>query len=282
MNESEEQSVSSRALDVPGVGIVLRDVSKAFAVGGKGNATVATVANVSLDIEPGSFTALLGPSGCGKTTVLRLIAGLETPTGGTLERSEPRRIGRTAYVFQDAHLLPWRNVLDNASLALELAGVEKSERRQRAAEVLKRVGLAGFEKHYPAQLSGGMRMRVSVARALVTQPGLLLMDEPFAALDEITRQQLDELLRELWQSTGMTVLFVTHSVAEAVYLATRAVVFSARPARVVLNEQIELPVHRPAAIRTTSGFAMISQKLFLALHPGSQDSTGSLAMGGRA
>ena len=174
--------------------------------------------------------------------------------------------GDTAFVFQDAHLLPWRTVLDNAALPLELLGCSKSERRDKAAEVLAQVGLADALGRYPAQLSGGMRMRVSLARALVTDPRLLLLDEPFAALDEITRQQLDDQLRELWLRRKLTVLFVTHSIAEAVFLGNRAIVFSRRPARVVLDEAIALPDERQADIRTTRDFAEISSRLFAALH----------------
>lgn len=154
-----------------------------------------------------------------------------------------------AYVFQDPHLLPWRTVLDNAALPLELHGASRSDRRSRAATILEQVGLTEAIGRYPNQLSGGMRMRVSLARALVTEPQLLLLDEPFAALDEINRQRLDEMLYGLWRQRSMTVIFVTHSIAEATFLAQRAVVLSRRPAKVVLDAPIDLPADRPASLR---------------------------------
>lgn len=180
---------------------------------------------------------------------------------------QPARNGskELAYVFQDAHLLPWRTVLDNAALPLELRNEPKSVRRDRAAAVLEQLGLGEALGRYPAQLSGGMRMRVSLARALVTDPQLLLLDEPFAALDAITRQRLDEMLRELWLQRRMTVLFVTHSISEATFLAERAVVFSRRPARVVLDQPIELPEARHAELRADPAFARQMQALHRAL-----------------
>lgn len=231
--------------------VALRNVSRTFPGG------IRAVDDVSLDVLAGQFLALLGPSGCGKSTLLRMIAGLDRGDG-TIDTGCATRGSRgegIAYVFQDPHLLPWRTVLDNAALPLELRGRPKQQRREQAAAVLEQVGLGEFLNRYPAQLSGGMRMRVSVARALVTDPQLLLLDEPFAALDEITRQRLDEMLRALWLERGMTVLFVTHSIAEAVFLAERAVVFSRRPARVVLDQTIDLPRDRSAELRTEAVFA---------------------------
>src|SRR5208337_612389 len=190
---------------------------------------------MDLRIEAGEFVAVLGPSGCGKSTLLRMIARLAEPDCGRI-RTEPNgERFQTAFVFQDAHLLPWRNVLDNAALPLELMGVAEAERRERAMTVLDQVNLLETEARYPAQLSGGMRMRVSLARALVTQPRLLLLDEPFAALDEVTRFRLEAQLRELWISRRMTVVFVTHSISEAAFLADRAVVLTRRGGRIKLD-----------------------------------------------
>src|SRR5205823_8409805 len=186
----------------------------------------------------------------------RLIAGLDRPTAGeiTFSSSDADRRGidmpRTAFVFQDAHLLPWRSVIGNVVLPLELQFVPKAQRRDRAMAAIEQVGLADAVMRYPAQLSGGMRMRVSLARALVTDPELLLLDEPFAALDEITRQQLDDQLRELWLRRRMTTIFVTHSIMEAAYLAQRAIVFTRRPARTVLDHRLDLPEDRTAGLRS--------------------------------
>ncbi|HSV15794.1 MAG TPA: ABC transporter ATP-binding protein, partial [Tepidisphaeraceae bacterium] len=171
-------------------------------------------------------------------------------------------------VFQDAHLLPWRNVLRNVELPLELMGVARSERTRRAMQVLDQVGLTDALRRYPAQLSGGMRMRVSLARALVTDPRLLLLDEPFAALDEITRQRLDEQLRQLWIVRGMTVVFVTHSTAEAVFLADRALVMTKRPGRIILDDPIDLPRERIGPLRATLEFATQTRAIYEALERG--------------
>lgn len=219
---------------------------------------VRAIEDISMSVSPGEFVAILGPSGCGKSTLLRIVAGLDRATGGTVQTSHA---GRIAYVFQDAHLLPWRNVLRNVELPLELAGVERSERRARAIESIAQVGLADAARRYPAQLSGGMRMRASLARALVTDPQLLLLDEPFAALDEITRAQLDEQLHALWRSRGMTVLFVTHSITEAAFLANRAVVLTKRPARVVSDRAIDLPKERVQQLRGEPEFARATRML---------------------
>lgn len=256
--------MTAPATTSPALGITLSAVEKTFSGG------VRAVAPLSLEVPAGQFLALLGPSGCGKSTLLRMIAGLETPTGGSIRFSQPRHSHDTSFVFQDAHLLPWRNLLRNVALPLELAGVPKSERLDRAAQLLKEVGLGDALMRYPAQLSGGMRMRVSLARALVTSPSMLLLDEPFAALDEITRQYLDERLRQLWQERGMTVIFVTHSINEAAYLADRAIVFSSRPARVMLDHDLAavLPPDRPAALRTTAVFAEQMRAMYLALEGG--------------
>lgn len=221
---------------------------------------LTAVDGVDCAITPGSFTALLGPSGCGKSTLLRLIAGLDRPDAGRLRldfgnNSTQRGLGTIAFVFQDAHLLPWRSVLENAALPLELGGVGRRERHQKAREALSDVELSAFEDRMPAELSGGMRMRVSIARALVTHPRLLLMDEPFGALDELTRNRLDEKLHALWRLRRMTVLFVTHSISEAVYLAERTLVFSRRPARIILDNTIKLQSDRNARMRAEPAFA---------------------------
>jgi NitT/TauT family transport system ATP-binding protein len=222
---------------------------------------VVAIDNLSLEIQAGEFVAILGPSGCGKSTLLRIIAGLEKPSAGSVEISREK----IAYVFQDAHLLPWRNVLRNAALPLELMGVGRAERASVALESLEQVGLADAVERYPAQLSGGMKMRVSLARALVTRPDFLLLDEPFAALDEINRQKLDEQLRELWLRHRMTVIFVTHSTAEATFLANRAVVLSKRPGRIVADLPIDLTENRQMAVRSSPRFAEMTHKIYEAL-----------------
>src|SRR3954453_13642943 len=238
------------------------------AVGRRFPSGTEALRDVSFRLQSGDFMAILGPSGCGKSTLLRLIAGLDQPTSGHVALSEPTGRSGVAYVFQDAHLLPWRNALRNVELPLELMGVAAGERRVRASEMLDQVGLSDALRRYPAQLSGGMRMRVSLARALVTNPRLLLLDEPFAALDEITRQRLDEQLRALWQSRGMTVIFVTHSTTEAVFLAERAVVLTRRPGRMIEDRTIALPADRPAAIRATPEFARETRFVYEALERG--------------
>ena len=242
-----------------GAEVRLRGVHRVFPGG------VTAVSNVDLAIEAGEFVALLGPSGCGKSTLLRMIAGLDRPDAGVVSTEGGEAI---AFVFQDAHLLPWRTVLANVALPLELRGAPVAQRTAEARRAIAEVGLADAADRRPAELSGGMRMRVSLARALVTRPRLLLLDEPFAALDELTRQRLDDQLRELWLSMGMTVLFVTHSITEAAYLAERAVVFSPRPARVVLDRKIALPRERAGALRTETSFARESRALYDALSKG--------------
>jgi NitT/TauT family transport system ATP-binding protein len=205
---------------------------------------------VDLEVWPGEFVTLLGPSGCGKSTLLRLIAGLTTPSKGRFDwlqsdhdgsRRQNRSIG---FVFQEPTLLPWRNVADNVYLPLQLAGRPKSELRERIMEVLEQVGLAGFADAHPRELSGGMKMRVSIARALLTNPRILLMDEPFAALDEITRTKLNNDLLELFAAKNLTVIFVTHSVYESVFLSSRIVVMNARPGRVSAEILIDIPYPR--------------------------------------
>jgi len=231
-----------------GVAVQLERVRRVF------NNTQVVIAGMDLRIKEGEFLAVLGPSGCGKSTLLRMIARLAEPDSGQI-RMEPNTMEpnkdrfQTAFVFQDANLLPWRNVLDNAALPLELMGEARARRDERARAALDQVGLREALDRYPAQLSGGMRMRVSMARALVTEPRLLLLDEPFAALDEITRFHLDVQLRELWQRRGMTVIFVTHSVSEAAFLANRAVVLARSGGAIKLDRRLELPAVRNNELR---------------------------------
>jgi NitT/TauT family transport system ATP-binding protein len=241
--------------------VQLREVSRTFPGG------VRAVERMDLDVRTGEFVALLGPSGCGKSTLLRMIAGLDRPDAGSVYIPGTGRAS-IAYVFQDANLLPWRTVLKNVALPLELMGVKKADRLERANVALVQVGLGDAVGRYPSALSGGMRMRASLARALVTEPTLLLLDEPFAALDEITRQHLDEQLRGLWASRRMTVLFVTHSTIEAAFLADRAIVFSARPARIVLDHRLDLPAERVGSLRAEPEFAGQTRVLFEAMEKG--------------
>ncbi len=213
--------------------------------------------DVSLTIGAGDFVALLGPSGCGKSTLLRLIAGLDRPDTGSLEweAGHQPRPGEIGFVFQDATLLPWAGATDNVFLPLRLAGVARAEAMPQVSEALHRVGLDGFGTARPRQLSGGMRMRVSIARALVTRPRLLLMDEPFAALDEFTRHRLQEDLLSLWQELGCTVVFVTHSIYEAAFLARRIVLMTPRPGRI--DHEIASPLRPNAEARLEPAYASL-------------------------
>jgi NitT/TauT family transport system ATP-binding protein len=228
--------------------VVLRGVHKAFASG------TEALANLDLVIGRHEFVSLLGPSGCGKSTALRLIAGLGRVSRGRIEWPQGEELGDIGFVFQEPTLMPWASVFDNVWLPLRLQG---RSRRSVAGEVvgaLDMVGLGGFARAYPRELSGGMRMRVSIARALVTRPKLLLMDEPFAALDEITRFRLNDDLLRLWQSQSWTVVFVTHSVYESVYLSNRVVVMAARPGRVVAEIRVTAPFPRDESFRASAGY----------------------------
>ena len=211
------------------------------------------------ELRPGEIVALVGPSGCGKSTALRLLAGLEAPTRGRVERASGR--GETAVVFQAPTLMPWATALDNVALPLELAGVARAEARARSAAALARVKLTSVDAAKPAQLSGGMAMRVSLARALVTEPRLLLLDEPFAALDEITRRALAEDVHQLWLASKPAVVFVTHNVEEAVYMASRVIVMTSGPGRAAGGAEIDAPLPRPAGFRTTPEFRQAAEKV---------------------
>jgi NitT/TauT family transport system ATP-binding protein len=223
------------------------------------------LAGVDLDIAAGEFVSLLGPSGCGKSTLLRIAAGLTAATAGSCAVRGGRGLGRIGFVFQDPTLMPWATVRDNILLPFRIARRLEPEVFPRVREIIRSVGLAGFEDTYPRELSGGMRMRVSIARALVTEPELLLLDEPFAALDEITRLALNDDLLGLWREQRSTVLFVTHSVFESVYLSTRIAVMTARPGRIFAELPIDLPQPRRAAVRTSPAYARLCETVSEAL-----------------
>lgn len=228
--------------------ITLSDVSKVYA-----NGTVA-LKDLNLTIGEGQFVSLVGPSGCGKSTVLRIIAGLGKMSQGRMIWGSKRAQRKPAFVFQEAALMPWATVWDNVHLPLKLAGVPKRAATTAVEEALRLVELQGFERSYPRELSGGMKMRVSIARALVTKPELLLMDEPFGALDEMTRSKLNSDLLELWSQKQWTVVFVTHNIYEAVYLSNRVIVMAARPGRVVADVAIAAPYPRTDEFRTSPLF----------------------------
>jgi NitT/TauT family transport system ATP-binding protein len=234
---------------------------------------VNALSNVDLRIDEGDFVSLIGPSGCGKTTLLRVIADLERPSSGTLSvngisAAQARLARQYGYVFQAPALLPWRTVEKNLMLPLELMGLSASECRERAKHYLALVNLSGFERKYPWQLSGGMQQRASIARALSFEPKLLLMDEPFGALDEIVRDHLNEQLLALWNKTEKTVVFVTHSIPEAVFLSTKIVVMSPRPGRIADVISCNFPRTRKLDIRETPEFAAVAQRVRQGLRDG--------------
>ena len=215
---------------------------------GSPNQTVA-LTDINLDIQPGEFISLIGPSGCGKSTLLRLVGDLLTPTNGTIRVNgksphQARLDQEYGMVFQAPVLFEWRKIIDNVMLPLELRGMSKQERLARAHQLLELVELKGFENHYPWQLSGGMQQRAAIARSLAIQPRLLLMDEPFGALDEMTRERMNMELHRIWRDTGTTIIFVTHSISEAVFLSTRVVVMSSRPGQILLIVPVELKIPR--------------------------------------
>ena len=247
-----------------------RDVSLTFPTA---DGPVHALKDVSLDIAAGDFVSFIGPSGCGKTTFLRCVAALETPTAGSLTVNgmtpdAARRARAYGYVFQAPGLYPWRTIAGNISLPLEIMGFPRPDREARIARVLEMVDLAGFGRKYPWQLSGGMQQRASIARALSFDADLLLMDEPFGALDEIVRDRLNEALLALWAQTGKTTLFVTHSIPEAVYLSTRIVVMSPRPGRITDIIDSPLPAERPLEIRDTPEFIAIAHRVREGLRAG--------------
>ena len=256
---------------VPPDAIRADGLSLTFAADGQ---AVHALADIHLSVPRGSFTSLIGPSGCGKTTLLRTVADLEQPTAGRLTVAgmtphEARLSRAYGYVFQAPALFPWRNAERNVRLPLELAGMPKAEQRERASRYLALVGLADFKARFPWQLSGGMQQRVSIARALCFEPSLLLMDEPFGALDEITRDTLNLHLHRLWRQTGLTCLFVTHSIPEAVYLSSRIVVMSPRPGKIVEVIDVDLgPAERPLDVRESPGFLAIAHRVRSALRAG--------------
>jgi NitT/TauT family transport system ATP-binding protein len=248
-------------------GIRLESVSRTFTVRG---ITTEALRGVSLDCAPGSFTALIGPSGCGKSTILRLCLGLDTTDAGVvtvdgLSPTEATRRGITGVAFQDAALLPWRSVERNIALPLDVLGLELEQYRTRIAELIALVGLTGFEKSLPAELSGGMRQRVAIARALVTTPKVLFLDEPFGALDQILRKQMNIELQRIWMETNATTLLVTHGIDEAVFLADRVVVMASRPGRIARTIEIDLPRPRDPALFNAEHFHALERQVSEAL-----------------
>jgi NitT/TauT family transport system ATP-binding protein len=243
--------------------IALRGVGKTFPNG------MQALAGLDLEVRRGEFVSLLGPSGCGKSTALRIIAGLSPPSRGVIEwaatEARPQNGNRIGFVFQEPTLMPWTDVFNNVRLPLKLAGIGPDKAKVRVEAALDRVGLRPFKHAYPRELSGGMRMRASIARALVTEPELLLMDEPFAALDEITRFKLNDDLLRTWQALRTTVVFVTHSVFESVYLSSRIAVMAPRPGRIFSELSIETPYPREPDFRTSAEYVALCRRTSEAL-----------------
>ncbi len=243
--------------------VAIRGVSQRFGADG---AAVTALESIDLEIPDGQFVSVVGPSGCGKSTLLSLVAGLRLPSSGTvlcngepMTAPMPRKVGM---IFQEANLLPWLSAVDNVAFPLKLRRVAKAERLAAARRMLELTGLAGFEDRLPHQLSGGMKQRVSIARGLVQNPAVLLMDEPFASLDEQTRMVLGDELLQIWSETRKTVLFVTHSLNEAVYLADRVIVLSARPGRVVDDVDVDLPRPRSFAMTASERFGILKDRIW--------------------
>ncbi len=270
--EEAASGVGLTAAHIPGAGEVIdaRKLSLTFATD---DGPVYALQEIDLSVRKGEFVSFIGPSGCGKTTLLRVIADLEAPTGGTIAVNglspEQARLKRQyGYVFQAPALYPWRTIERNVMLPLEVFGMARAERRERARAYLELVNLKGFEQKFPWQLSGGMQQRASIARALCFDPQLLLMDEPFGALDEIVRDKLNEQLLRLWAETRKTIIFVTHSIPEAVFLSTRIVVMSPRPGRIIDIVECDLGEGRSLDIRETPEFLRIAQRVREGLRAG--------------
>jgi NitT/TauT family transport system ATP-binding protein len=241
--------------------VTLNGVTKTYA-SPKGD--VAALAGTNLDVAPGEFVSILGPSGCGKSTLLRMVGGLDTPTSGELRiRGEPIRgvPEGLGFVFQRDALIDWRTILDNVLLPVEFRGLPRKAYVARARDLLTLFGLKGFENRHPWELSGGMRQRAAICRALINDPDLLLMDEPFGAVDALTRDQLNVELQSIWLRSNKTVLFVTHSIPEAIFLADRVAVMASRPGRVVDTVAVDFPRPRPLDVRDEPGFARLSRQI---------------------
>ncbi len=231
-----------------------------------GNGGLEVLQDVSFEVHQQEFICLLGPSGCGKTTLLRVLAGLLSPTSGELIFHEQAgQLPKTGFVFQNANLMPWRSVLQNITLPLELSGVSAIESRKQATELIELVGLQGFESAWPKDLSGGMAQRVAIARALIHDPDLLLLDEPFGALDALTRERMGIELLRIWQARRKTVVMVTHSISEAVFLADRVLVLTPRPGKVHLDLKIELPRPRTEEMRYSEDFGQLARQIKAAI-----------------
>jgi NitT/TauT family transport system ATP-binding protein len=270
MQATTDLSTEGKQTAAPALAVDARGVSLTFETS---DGQLEALSGIDLQVDAGDFVSFIGPSGCGKTTLLRVIADLEQPTAGTMlvngVRPEEARLKRHyGYIFQAPALYPWRTIERNVMLPLEIMGFSPDERRARAARYLKLVNLGGFERKFPWQLSGGMQQRASIARALSFDPALLLMDEPFGALDEIVRDHLNEQLLRLWNQTGKTVVFVTHSIPEAVFLSTRIVVMSPRPGRIIDVIQCNFPRERTLEIRETPEFLKIAQRVRMGLRSG--------------
>ena len=270
MQATTDIGVETRAAAQAPLAVEARGVSLTFETS---DGKVEALSKVDLQVGAGDFVSLIGPSGCGKTTLLRVIADLEQPTEGTMlvngvTPDEARLKRHYGYIFQAPALYPWRTIERNVMLPLEIMGFSAQERRTRAERYLKLVNLGGFERKFPWQLSGGMQQRASIARALSFDPALLLMDEPFGALDEIVRDHLNEQLLRLWNQTGKTVVFVTHSIPEAVFLSTRIVVMSPRPGRIIDVIACDFPRDRTLEIRETPEFLKIAQRVRMGLRSG--------------
>jgi len=244
--------------------VVVRGIGKIFRNG------IVALADVDLSVQAGTFVSLLGPSGCGKSTLLRIIAGLAPHSSGTVTWSHEPSRRSIGFVFQEPTLMPWATVWENVYLPLRLAGTSRGDAGAAIERMITAVGLGGFERVYPRELSGGMRMRVSIARALVTRPQLLLLDEPFAALDEITRFRLNEDLLRLWRDYDCTVVFVTHSVFESVFLSERIVIMTKRPGRVAYEVPVDLAYPREDSLRTTPAYSEQCRHVSLKLAEASQ------------